>query len=213
MKDITGQKFNRLTAVRFVKWRWLPYGKRVPLWEFECECGKRTVAQRSNVLTGHTKSCGCWKLEATARAHTTHGDLKNHEVGHFYGVWRAMKQRCENPNSPHYEDWGGRGIKILWACYEDFKRDMEPSYQPGLQIERKDNNGHYCKENCTWATAQQQALNRRSNVILNFCGLRAQLSVWAGLIGMKPMTLRNRMLLGWSDEQALTKPVQRTYSR
>lgn len=120
-----------------------------------------------------------------------------------------MKQRCEDVNCRLYPRWGGRGIKVLWACYEDFKRDMAPSYREGLQIERIDNEGNYSKENCRWATAREQALNRRSNRILEYNGQRKALGLWAEGVGLKYGTLQRRIGLGWSVESALTTPVLR----
>lgn len=124
----------------------------------------------------------------------------------LYDIWCGMKQRCENKNCRLYPRWGGRGIKILWACYRDFKRDMGPTYQPELQIERIDNNGHYCKENCKWATPVEQANNRRSNVILEFNGQRMSVTLWEKKLGFKKYTIQSRIKHGWTVKRALTTP-------
>ena len=76
-----------------------------------------------------------------------------------------MKQRCLNPNYHHFENYGGRGIKVCarWLnSFENFLADMGLKPSPDLTLDRKNNDGHYNKRNCRWATAKEQASNRRS---------------------------------------------------
>jgi hypothetical protein len=140
---------------------------------------------------------------------TKHGHCKNGKWTPMYRVWRAMIQRCRDKNSINYERYGARGIRIEWKSFEDFVHDMESGWSPGLQIERKDNSGPYRRENCRWATPKEQALNRRNNVWLEHDGQRKTLSQWADGLGMKRMTLKRRLNLGWSVSDALTTPIRK----
>src|SRR6266705_3371723 len=150
IKDITSQRFGRLVAIRFIG-----KGKPHVRWLFRCDCGNTIVTTGNHVRSGHTQSCGCWKREKSREnvlknQHTwiKHGDARTGKHHPIYTTWWCMKMRCENTIRKDYPYYGGRGIKVLWKSYEDFKRDMLPGWQAGLSIDRIDPNGHYCKENC-----------------------------------------------------------------
>lgn len=159
-QDITGQKFNRLTAVKFIRWHKFPSGVWMEFWRFDCRCGKCVVTSKPNVKSGNTNSCGCYQQERR-KDPRRHGDAPRSGIHAVLSSWRSMKRRCEDPRATRFECWGGRGIKVLWKSYEEFRRDMLPTWKPGLQIDRIDNNGHYCKTNCKWSTPKEQAGNRR----------------------------------------------------
>lgn len=152
--DLTGQKFERLTAIE-------PTEKRdvngCVIWFCLCECGTEDVPVSSKHLrSGHTKSCGCLILDVK----TTHGMCYSRE----YASRHAMIDRCENPNNPSFPNYGGRGIKVCdrWRnSFENFLEDM------GLRPEGKtldrwpDNDGDYELSNCKWSTPLEQQQNRR----------------------------------------------------
>lgn len=204
MQDITGQKWGRLTAVRFVEWHYFRSGKRQAKWQFHCDCGQTTVAFLPLVKRGHTQSCGCYQAQRRSESHIVHGGTGEY----LYTVWCGIKQRCEDPNYPWFNRWGGRGIKVLWKDYAEFRRDMLPTFIEGHTIERIDNNGHYCKDNCMWATYREQARNRRSNRIIEFNGEKHLLIEWAERLGIGHSTLSARLKSGWSIERALTEPLR-----
>lgn len=80
-----------------------------------------------------------------------------------YGVWSDMLNRCENPDTPVYPEYGGRGIRVCqrWYHFRNFAADMGIRPDDSLTIERLDNGRGYEPENCAWDTRSNQSVNRR----------------------------------------------------
>lgn len=138
-------------------------GKTRNHWLCLCDCGKETVVSPTNLLSGNTKSCGCYSVDRTREVHTTHG-LSHTRPNNIY---KAMLSRTGNPNDSHYANYGGRGIKVCDSWLEAFSafwEDMEEGYQDTLTLERKNYNEGYSKENCVWATYKKQARNTRQRI-------------------------------------------------
>lgn len=170
-----------------------------------CSCGTELVVRKDHLTTGDTKSCGCLQVELLKERCSTHGLIRTA----IYGVWRGMKHRCQSPTYRWYADYGGRGIKVCdaWQSFENFYSDMgEPPFK-GATLERLDNDGMYCKENCVWADKKTQAYNRRNSVLWEYKGKRYRLADLVELSGLKQSTLLTRLNRGWSVEQAVeTQP-------
>jgi hypothetical protein len=152
MLDITNQKFNKLTAITYI-------GDEK--WLFECECGTQVAKKASDVKRGKTTSC--------SRVCTT-GNPSKHPL---YQTWDGIKKRCYQENATGYKNYGGRGIKMCkqWkTSFWQFVEDMGNKPFEASTIDRIDNSKDYSKDNCVWATKQQQAQNRRNNIYINYNG-------------------------------------------
>lgn len=162
--DLSGRRFGRLTVVRL-------HGKKpngyhangTPLhrltWFCQCDCGATAVVAGRELRRGETKSCGCAKKELIGALNRTHGMTRKRE----YRSWQAMKERCGNLNNCHFNNYGGRGIQVCerWRnSFENFLADMGKC-PPLHSIDRIDVDGDYTPENCRWADAATQTINRR----------------------------------------------------
>lgn len=207
--DMTGQKFGRLTVVEFAG---IGRENRA-MWNCKCDCGKTIVVSGKSLRNGNTNSCGCLSIEnATKRIvlyNTKHGCTHTR----LYRIWAAMKNRCNNSKGYAYNRYGNRGIKVCeeWQTFQQFYEwAMQNGYKYGLSIDRIDNDGDYCPENCRWATAKQQDNNRSSNKIVEYNGEKHTISEWADILGMHQDTLGQRLKSkNYSLEKAMTEPVRK----
>ena len=125
----------------------------------------------------------------------------NYKHGYFgtptYKSWSELKYRCNNPSL--YFD---RGIIYCkkWEKFEGFLEDM--GKRPiNKSIDRIDNNGNYCLENCRWATDKEQCRNKRNNRIIK----GKTLSEWSEVLGIKRSTLAQRYYVyNWSVDKILS---------
>ena len=132
----------------------------------------------------------------------------------LYSIWRHMKERCHNENHIAFPRYGGRGISVCDQWKNDFFQFKEWSlkngYREDLTIDRIDNDGNYCPENCRWATRTEQQNNRAVNHFLTFKGETHTIAEWSRIIGMSRITIRSRIREGWTIEEALTRPIRKS---
>ena len=201
MENLVEQKFGRLTVQEFAGMS----KNRHSRWNCLCDCGNTARVERDHLKSGNTQSCGCYNKEQVSKAKTIHGQNKNGLITKEYKCWQDMKDRCYNPNDEQYKDYGGRGIKVCerWLnSFENFYTDM--GNRPiGMTLDRKDNDGDYCPENCRWCNWVEQHNNKRSNVWYECKGERKTISQWARSLGVSYDVLRYRLNNSASIEQAL----------
>lgn len=122
----------------------------------------------------------------------------------MYGSWYNMKSRCNNPNYKNFHLWGGRGITYdkSWEKFDNFAKDMASTYKNGLSLDRIDNDGNYCKENCKWSTSKEQNNNRSDNRMIQYRGIKKTLAQWVEYLGLRSSTVRQRFYVyKWDIEK------------
>lgn len=172
----------------------------------KCECGTIRPVSQSN-LGRASFSCGC-----TPRPPYVYRKPRKHTKHPLHGTWRQMIYRCERPKNCRFHVYGGRGIKVCqrWRnSFMDFVTDMGPKPTPKHTLDRKDNKGDYCPENCQWATSKQQANNKSTSRLITYGGRTQSLAEWAAEIGVDWSTLKWR-LKRWPFEKAMTAPADET---
>lgn len=186
--------------------------RRVAL--FKCKCGKEFTACLQSVKGKFTRSCGCYRKEALLKREIvpTPHNKKFINSGHpIQSVWRNMLKRCTDAKDKDYRHYGGRGIVVSdrWKnSFDAFFEDMgdRPSKQHSL--ERIDNNGNYCLQNCRWATTKEQSRNKRNNHLLNINGIEKCLIDVAKEYNINFITLICRLKKGLPIDEAL-KPARK----
>ena len=199
--DITGMKFNRLTALEYIC-----QGSSGARWKFKCDCGKEIVTASYHVRRGLTKSCGCWNEQNKHDRYRIHGMHKTR----LYTAWSHMKQRCLNPKCREYQHYGGRGITVCNEWLDDFInfRDWahKNGYREDLTLDRIDNNQGYYPENCRWVSMVVQENNKRNNHYYLFKGQMKTLSQIAKEYHISRNSLYYRVnVVGKNLEMAVTE--------
>ncbi len=210
--DLTGKTFGRITAIAF--------HSRVPktgaaIWRVRCDCGKEFEAKQNNLSTGHTKSCGCLKIEKATlnKSGFKHGHGAGARTPEF-NTWVGMKQRCHNPKANGYIYYGARGIKVCqrWMhSFENFLADMGKRPNSEHTIERKDTDGDYTPENCIWVNAFDQQSNKGNNVRICIGGKDLTIAQWERETGMTHGRIYSRIRNGWNPVDAVLTPIDSRY--
>lgn len=202
--------FIDLTGERFGRWTVIDRAGAEFAWNCKCDCGTRKKVGAQSLRRGDSTSCGCFQREefAKKRYRLTHG-AAGIDRAPEYSVWSSMKDRCGNPKTKNFGDYGGRGIKVCerWLSFENFADDMGPRPE-GHSIERRDNNGNYEPGNCFWATRLEQNRNTRRNRFLTHNDETKCITEWTALKGFKENTIRQRLFMGWEVSRAIETPIR-----
>ena len=152
-----GMRFGRLTIVSFSH-----NAIGGTMWLCRCDCGKEVTVKRGKLVTGHTRSCGCLRLEMVGQYKLSHGHARAGKKSKTFMRWQGMMARCTCANHKSYGNYGGRGIKICerWQSFENFLADMGEAPE-GMLLDRINNDGNYEPSNCRWVDPVVSANNRR----------------------------------------------------
>lgn len=210
INDLTGKRFGRYVVVGRADDMISPSGRHRIMWNCKCDCGNYKSVLGASLTAGTVVSCGCYKAELKKDLLTTHGETVGGKPSHLYRVWDGMKARCYNPKKTYYPIYGGRGIKMCDEWHYSFEafRDwaMANGYANNLTIDRIDNNGDYCPENCRWVTIKEQNNNKSNSHYLIYNGEKKTIAQWAEETGFSFHLLYLRIAKGMSVEDALLTP-------
>jgi hypothetical protein len=198
--NLSGQKFGHLQVIAACG-----SNGQHSLWEVRCDCGSKTLKIGKELRNGRYCSHRCpLFLASMSRKRATHS-MSRHPV---FAVWRSMLARCRNPRHRAYRNYGGRGIGVCpeWTSFEAFWRDMKGGYEPGLTLDRIDNDSGYSKENCRWTTPRAQCRNKRNNVVITTPGGRMTVAEASDRFGVGRTTIFYRISRGWPERMLLINP-------
>ena len=159
--DITGQKFGRLTALRYSH---TDAKSKKAVWECACDCGNTHYVTAKDLRSGNTKSCGCTKVERAKMLKYKDGRRSER----LYGVWNTMMKRCYCTTSNTYRFYGAKGVKVCdeWHDYANFRNwAYENGYDENAPrgqctIDRIDFTSNYSPDNCRWVSMDVQRKNK-----------------------------------------------------
>lgn len=200
-EKVVGKKYGRWTVLEELEEN--SNHKRIV--RCQCSCDKKTIQDTylDNLRSGKSKSCGCIVIEKN----TTHG-LSNDRL---YTIHKGILARCGTPTHRDYKNYGARGICV----YEEWKNDfmsfyswaINNGYMENLTLERKDVNGNYEPNNCTWITIEEQQLNKRDTIYVEHDGIRERLSDLSKRVGILHKTLKYRLEQNYSYEELIKEPI------
>ncbi len=186
--DISGNKYGKWTVLERVAGA---------TWNCICECGAIKAVTGSSLKLGTSTSCGCSQYDV----HIKHGM----EGTNIYNIWAGMIQRCTNKKYKYFHRYGARGINVCqrWLDFRNFYSDMGDK-PAGMSLDRIDNDGNYCKENCKWSTPTEQIRNRSVTEFVDVNGIKTPVAKLAENAGISRKLLSARLKRGINLKDALS---------
>lgn len=194
-KDETGNVYTKLTVIEFAG----NTKSGDSRWKCLCECGNTTVVARGDLCKRSIKSCGCHRASSG-------GACSGRKKSPEYTSWQEMKRRCYNPKAPYYEIYGGRGITVCqrWLdAFVNFIEDMGTKPFPEATIHRIDGDTGYEKDNCKWASKEEQGLHTSKTIKILHNGELTSMRGLARKLGIVHRTISRRLEQGWTMESII----------
>jgi hypothetical protein len=201
---MVGVRFGRLLVTSVATER----RHRCLQWNCVCDCGGTKLANGATLRKGELVSCGCLSREITSARSKTHGMTRTRT----HGCWIEMRRRCRDHNRHEAPNYVGRGISVCEAwlnSFECFLADVGPCPSIKHSLDRyPNNNGNYEPGNVRWATSIEQGNNTRCNRLIEYDGRTQTVTQWARERQIPMSTVSKRLQYGWSDSDAISKPVR-----
>jgi len=211
--DLTGQRFGRLVVINEAE-----SSKPGRHWLCRCDCGNTCIRRSGALRDKHhkNKSCGCAHVDSIRKASQAAWKATTTWTGPHKKqlVWllKNIKKRCYNKSDSHYKWYGGKGVRLCdeWLNNSSAFYDwcLANGYKPGLTIERKDCEGMYSPENCTFIPASEQQRNTTKNRFISWKGETMCLADWSRKLGIRYGALQHRLDRGWSVDKAFTQELR-----
>ncbi len=138
------------------------------------ECKKVFITLTKNVKNGRTAHCRKCGYKLKTSKYLKKGTSSTTDP--LYTRWLNMRFRCNSPKCSNYKRYGERGIRVCSEWDTDFLVFKEwaenNGFKPNLTLDRKDNDGDYCPENCRFTTRHVQAHNQRTIRSTNSTGFK-----------------------------------------
>lgn len=193
--DEVGSKYAKLTVIEFAG----NTKSGDSRWKCLCECGSTTTVARGELRKGSTLSCGCHRARSG-------GACSGRQATPEYTSWQEMKRRCYNPKAPYYEIYGGRGISVCqrWLdSFVNFLEDMGHKPFPSATIHRINGDANYEKDNCKWASKEEQGLYTSKTIQILHNGELTSMRGLARKLGIVHRTIARRLQQGWTMESII----------
>ena len=203
MDSYIGKKVNNLTILSY----YTKANDRQKFFVCKCDCGKKVDIRVANIVNNPQKSCGCYKY-----------NFKNgYSHSRLYPIWKELNARCYNPKNKRYSSYGERGINVFDEWRNDFMAFRQWAYENGYNenakrgictLDRIDNNGDYCPENCRWVSYSRQQRNTDKTIIFEYKGVKKPLIDFAEELGLPYQTIRWRYSAWGNVDKVLEQPIR-----